>query len=78
MKTCDACGNKYEEMLEVKRDGKTYHFDCFECAIQQLAPRCANCSTRVIGHGLSSGTETFCCAHCARQKGYDQFVDRVQ
>lgn len=78
MQTCDACGNKYEEMLEVKRDGKTYHFDCFECAIQQLAPRCANCKTRVIGHGLSSGTDTFCCAHCARQQGYDQFVDRVQ
>jgi hypothetical protein len=29
-----------------------YTFDCFECAIQALAPTCAHCQSRVIGHGV--------------------------
>jgi hypothetical protein len=41
-------------------------FDSFECAITALAPTCAHCGCRVIGHGVEIGTgEIFCCAHCA-------------
>ena len=77
MATCDNCGNDYDHMLEVQQDGETYQFDCFECAIQTMAPRCDNCETRIIGHGMSTGNDTFCCASCARAQGYEGFVDRL-
>ncbi len=77
MATCETCGNNYDDMLEITRGGETHQFDCFECAIQALAPTCANCGTRIIGHGLTDGHDDFCCAHCARQMGHDEFVDRA-
>ncbi len=63
---CDVCGNEYEHSFEIVRDGETYTFDCFECAIHRLAPTCGHCGCTVIGHGLSADGETFCCEHCVR------------
>jgi hypothetical protein len=40
-------------------------FDCFECAIEALAPRCAHCRCHVIGHGIESRGRIYCCRHCA-------------
>jgi len=34
--------------------GETHTFDSFECAIHVLAPTCAHCGTRIVGHGLVS------------------------
>lgn len=65
---CDTCGNEYEHAFQVVMDGKTYHFDCFECAIQLLAPACAHCGCSVIGHGVEENGEIYCCHHCARHK----------
>ena len=36
---------------------RTHIFDSFECAIHALAPTCAHCSCRVIGHGVEADGE---------------------
>jgi hypothetical protein len=53
-------------------------FDSFECAIQLLAPTCAHCGIRVIGHGVEADGIVFCCAHCARSVGSPGVIDRVE
>ena len=62
---CETCGNIYEKSFHVSLDGQTHVFDSFECAIEALAPRCAHCNTRVIGHGVGEGDDIFCCDACA-------------
>jgi hypothetical protein len=42
-----------------------------------MAPRCAHCGCRIIGHGIEAGTQTFCCAHCAKQSGVSGMKDRA-
>lgn len=66
MSICVTCGNDYDRSFQVVMDGKNYVFDCFECAIQELAPKCAHCGCRVIGHGLEDGQTIYCCASCER------------
>ncbi len=77
MQTCDQCGNAYDKAFEVIMDGKSYYFDCFECAITALAPTCAHCGCRVIGHGAEAEGEVFCCAHCASEAGVGNIKDRA-
>lgn len=79
METCDTCGNEYDKPLTIEYRGDTYNFDCFECAIQQLAPECHNCGSRIIGHGVEtdSANSIYCCAHCAKADGHPEFVDRA-
>jgi hypothetical protein len=74
---CEVCGNDYDRPLTISLDGESHVFDCFECAVEKLAPRCGHCKTRVIGHGLQAGSGIFCCAHCAAEEGVSGFVDRV-
>lgn len=66
MARCDLCGNNYDKTFEIVRGGERGTFDSFECAIEAMAPRCAHCNCRVIGHGVEEGGKIFCCAHCAR------------
>ena len=77
MAKCEICGNDYDKPIEVIREGQRHVFDSFECAIHALAPRCANCGTRIIGHGLEAGGSYFCCAHCAEQLGVTSMQDRA-
>jgi hypothetical protein len=63
--------------MEIRRDGKTLTFDCFECAIQALAPTCEECECRIIGHGVEVGDSMFCSAHCARESGKELVRDRA-
>ena len=67
MGRCETCGNEYEKAFAVVMNRRTHIFDCFECAVQALAPACAHCGCRIIGHGVEIDGELFCCAHCARQ-----------
>ncbi len=67
--TCEVCGNASERVLEITAGGKRHAFDSFECAIQALAPRCAHCACRILGHGVEAGGRLFCCAHCAGRVG---------
>jgi hypothetical protein len=77
MAKCDTCGNDYDKVLQITRSGKTYSFDCFECAIHMLAPSCQQCSCRILGHGVEGRSGMFCCASCARQAGEHALIDRV-
>jgi hypothetical protein len=73
---CDTCGNDYDKPLVVTMGTTSHTFDSFECAIQRMAPTCAHCGCRVIGHGVETDGVTFCCANCARRAGDRTLVDR--
>src|SRR5438093_11441375 len=77
MAQCEVCGNDYDKALKVSLGGKTMTFDSFECAIHALAPHCAHCDCRVIGHGVEAGGKIFCCANCAKQEGVKGLSDRA-
>jgi hypothetical protein len=77
MAKCEVCGNDYDKALKVSLGGKTMTFDSFECAIHALAPHCAHCDCRVIGHGVEAGGKIFCCANCAKQEGVKGLSDRA-
>lgn len=74
---CSVCGNSYDRPLRIEVDGGGARvFDCFECAIQALAPTCPHCGVRVIGHGVETSAGTiYCCVHCARQQGHTGMAD---
>jgi hypothetical protein len=74
---CEVCGNVYDKCFEVRMAGATHVFDSFECAIHVLAPRCAHCGCRIIGHGMEANGVFCCCAHCASQAGVYDFEDRL-
>ena len=74
---CDHCGNDYDKSFQLIAAGKTMTFDSFECAIQMVAPTCAHCQCRIVGHGVEADGAIFCCAHCARQSGETGLVDRA-
>ena len=76
-KTCETCGNTYDKAFEVKMGGTTHVFDSFQCAIYALAPRCAHCKVAIIGQGSEARGQYYCCAHCARQAGVGEMVDRA-
>jgi hypothetical protein len=68
MPQCDTCGNNYDKAFQVKmHDGRSMTFDCFECAIDAMAPTCAHCECRIIGHGTEVKGAVYCCDHCARE-----------
>lgn len=77
MAKCDVCGNDYEQAFQVIVGGRTHTFDSFECAVHKLAPTCAHCGCKVIGHGVESNGTVFCCAHCAHEKGVKEIVDNA-
>jgi hypothetical protein len=74
---CEVCGNEYDKAFQVVRQGDTHVFDSFECAIHALAPACAHCGCRVMGHGVEVGARIFCCASCAAQAGAGGVRDRA-
>jgi hypothetical protein len=77
MAVCHQCGNDYDKAFTVVMAGQEFTFDCFECAIQELAPPCAHCGCKVIGHGMEADGAIFCCAHCAQHAGVAEMQDRV-
>ena len=74
---CEVCGNHYELAFKVIAAGAEHVFDCFECAIHALAPICDHCGVRIVGHGMQSDSQMFCCAHCASQEGVAGLADRA-
>jgi len=77
MPRCERCGNDYDKTFQVMMAGQAHTFDSFECAIQVLAPTCAHCGTRIIGHGLEKDSRMFCCDHCAENEGVKELRDRA-
>jgi hypothetical protein len=77
MPKCEMCGNDYPKAFQVVIAGATHTFDSFECAIHKLAPVCAHCGCKVIGHGVEAGSTVYCCAHCAHASGVKGMVDNA-
>ncbi len=77
MARCELCGNEYDKTFQVMQAGRTHTFDSFECAIQVLAPACAHCGCRIVGHGVEANGSIFCCAHCAHMMGEKKLQDRA-
>ena len=78
MAQCEVCGNEYDKTMEITRAGETHVFDSFECAIHAIAPTCAHCGCKIIGHGIESSGSMYCCAYCAEQSGVRGARDRVE
>lgn len=77
MARCEICGNEYDKAFTVTRGDRSATFDSFECAVHAMAPQCDLCGCRVLGHGVEAGDRIFCCAHCARESGHRDLVDRT-
>lgn len=78
MDECEVCGNDYDKAFKVTTsEGVSHTFDSFECAITALAPHCATCTNRVIGHGVEKDSAIYCCAHCAAAAGATEIRDRA-
>ena len=77
MARCETCGNEYEKAFEITLAGRSHTFDSFECATHSLAPACAHCGCKVIGHGVEARGIFYCCAHCAEQEGIHAVADRA-
>jgi hypothetical protein len=78
IRRCDVCGNDYDKCFEVHTQGYVYVFDSLECAIHALAPICAHCGCRIVGHGMEASGVFYCCAHCASVHGVHSMEDRVE
>jgi hypothetical protein len=70
MAICASCGNDYDRCIEVtSARGETRTYDCFQCAIADMAPICESCGCRIIGHGRETAKgEMYCCDHCAAKE----------
>jgi hypothetical protein len=77
MAQCETCGNNYDKTFDIVLGGQNHTFDSFECAIHKLAPTCAHCSCRIVGHGVEAGEAIYCCAHCAEESGVHEIRDRA-
>ena len=77
MSKCEVCGNEYHLAFQVVTVSGTHTFDSFECAIHKLAPVCAHCRCRVIGHGIEANGTCYCCAHCAHAAGVTGIRDNA-
>ena len=77
MAVCYVCGNDYDKAFTVTMAGTTRTFDSFECAIHALAPVCAHCKCKIVGHGAEHDGTFYCCANCAAQAGVTGLDDRV-
>jgi hypothetical protein len=77
MARCEQCGNDYDKSFDVVMNGESHTFDSFECAMQVLAPNCATCGVRIVGHGLEDDGTFYCCDHCAEKAGVEGLNDRV-
>ena len=78
MGKCEVCGNEYDKAFELISARTSHIFDSFECAIHAIAPTCDHCGCRIVGHGMESEGQFFCCAHCASAAGVGRMTDRVE
>jgi hypothetical protein len=76
MATCSVCGGDNENAFIIEAAGETYIFDTLDCAIQALAPKCANCGCRILGYAVEVSGKVFCCANCASNCGDPGLRDR--
>ncbi|MGD9765042.1 MAG: hypothetical protein AB7V27_15150 [Candidatus Binatia bacterium] len=66
---CDVCGNPTRHPMTLTQREDRFVVDCLECAIHVLAPTCAECSCRIIGHPVLWEDEVFCSRRCVAAAG---------
>ncbi|MFA6237893.1 MAG: hypothetical protein WC635_11235 [Bacteriovorax sp.] len=71
---CMNCGVNIEKDYILFINGTEFTFDSFECAINFVAPRCANCNTIVMSRGLRSGEEVFCSDSCLNSEQHPPII----
>ena len=74
---CEVCGNEYGGAFEIIMAHQRHVFDSFECAIHALAPQCAHCGCKIVGHGMEVDHAFDCCAHCAGAHGIKELGDHA-
>lgn len=77
MAICDTCGNDYDKAFTLTQGDRSGTFDSFECAAHAMAPTCAHCECRILGHGVEADGVIYCCAHCAGHQGAHGVADRA-
>ena len=77
MPKCDVRSNDYDKTFQITQTGRTLTFYNFECAIHAMAPSCARCGCRIIGHGAVQDGKIYCCADCAKNAGVAGMRDRA-
>jgi hypothetical protein len=77
MGVCEVCHNDYDKTFHVVMNDEAHTFDSFECALHALAPVCASCGCRVIGHGVEAEGRLFCSVSCAESTGITGLRDRL-
>jgi hypothetical protein len=78
MPICDACGNDYPRAFQiVTAEGRRLIADSVECAAHLIAPTCAHCGCRILGHGIETADAIYCCAACSRHDGKTGAVDNT-
>lgn len=77
MARCDVCGNDYDKPMTISTPTRSGTFDSFECAIHALAPECAHCGCRVLGHGVENDAGIYCCPSCAEHTGQHGAFERA-
>lgn len=71
---CVNCGFNIEKDYILFINGTEYTFDSFECAVNFVAPRCANCNSIIMGHGIKYSDEIFCSQICSKDENHSPVV----
>jgi hypothetical protein len=69
MARCKICGNDHNSSFEMCTSGEVQEFDSIERAFYAVAPRCAQCGSRIGAHGIEASGIFFCSSDCAHQYG---------
>ena len=69
MRSCRKCGQPAQVPVSIRTgDGPSYTFDCFDCAIEMVAPRCPECRRAYLGRPVTSGEHRFCSTACSQRR----------
>lgn len=69
VKPCKKCGQLAQVPVIVQIGQRPqYTFDCLECAIETLGPRCTECGQVYLGRPVEIGGQRFCSAACAQRR----------
>jgi hypothetical protein len=77
MARCEVCGTESNKTFVVIKAGASHVFDSFACAIQALAPPCAHCGCKIIGHRIEVNGPFYCCVPC-REKAEGRRPHRIR
>lgn len=71
---CVNCGFNIEKDYILFINGTEFTFDSFECAVNFVAPRCANCNSIVMGRGIHNEGDMYCSSTCKEAEKHSAVV----